>query len=82
MLHRSGSIRASNDPDPHFNIHSSSKRAGPNRIPKMAEMVSFHHQSGQRLLASARSFITAVQFLVSNGINRVDSDSLVGDSSS
>jgi len=60
MLHRSGFIRVSNDPDPHFNIQSPRQRSGPNRIPKMAEMVSFHHQSGQRLLASTRSFITAV----------------------
>ncbi len=57
MPRRSGSIRASNDPDPYFNIQPSSQRAGPNRIPKMAEMVTFHHQSGQRLLASTRSFI-------------------------
>ncbi len=60
MLQRSGSIRVSNDPGPHFDIQSFSQRSGPNRIPKMAEMGSFHHQSGQRLLASTRSFITAV----------------------
>lgn len=57
MPRRSGSIRASNDHDLYFNIQPSGQRPGPNRIPKMAEMVTFHHQSGQRLLASTRSFI-------------------------
>jgi len=77
---RSGSIRASNDLDTHSCIQSSCQRAAPDYLPQMAEMVTFHHQPGQRLLASARSFIATIWFLVSNGVNRVDSNNLVGDS--
>ena len=77
---RSGSIRASNDPDTHSRIQFSCQRAAPNYLPQMAEMVTFHHQPGQRLLASTRSFIATVWFLVSNSVNRIDSDILVGDS--
>ena len=79
---RSGSIRASNDPDPHSCIQSSGQRAAPDRLPQVAKMVTFHHQSGQRLLASTRSLIAAVWFLVSHCVDRVDSDNLVSDSSS
>jgi len=57
---RSGSIRASNDPDPHPCIQSSCQRATPDRLQQMAEMVTFRHQPGQRLLASTRSLIAAV----------------------
>ena len=78
---RSGYISASNDPDPHSDIQSACQRAAPDRVPKMAEMVTFYHKSNQRLLASTSCFITAVWFLVSNGINSVDNDNLVGDTS-